>query len=420
MRDLQTIDPTFQKMRRLATALLMVMVVLYVLARSFEGDASFWPWVKAFAEAAMVGALADWFAVTALFRHPLGLPIPHTAIVRKEQKRIGNAVASFVRQSFFTPEEVMKQWQSWRPVQSMVTRFSSPDHVESALKFTLARLPEWISETDRKALARAGASGIRYSASSIPMARVVTALLKGFLKSSDRRRVLAPLMARLARTVEENREWVMGEASKSTKPQESKFLDAFQKMAATAVTGKAVEKFAAELKAASENLDHALYAKVEEVLGETATELENGDTSAWEALKTRLLADPETQNMIEGIIDEALALFLERSTTLEEDGTLRRWSEKIARSAERLGIDHERLARFDQRGSELVASVANRFGPQFETTINRTVESWEADELVEKIENQVGADLQFIRINGTLIGGLVGVLLHGLGLLIWH
>ena len=174
------------------------------------------------------------------------------------------------------------------------------------------------------------------------MARVVTALLKGFLNSSDRRRVLAPLMARLARTVEENREWVMGEASKSTKPQESKFLDAFQKMAATAVTGKAVEKFAAELKAASENLDHALYAKVEEVLGETATELENGDTSAWEALKTRLLADPETQNMIEGIIDEALALFLERSTTLEEDGTCLLYTSPSPR---------------DQRGSRMPSSA---------------------------------------------------------------
>ncbi len=414
-----TLDPLLRKMRRIATGLLVLMAFLYVLARSFEGGGTIWPWLGAFAEAAMVGALADWFAVTALFRHPLGLPIPHTAIVRKEKERIGAAVASFVRKSFLTPEEVVRQWQDWRPFKKVVRYLSHPAQAKRALHWGLERMPKLLQSSDRETLSRLGASGIRHGAATIPMARLVTILLQGFLKSPGKRSLLAPILGRLGESVTANREWVMDEASKSTKPRKLKLLGLISQAAASAVSGKAVEKLSAELEAASRDENHQLYQKIEDALQETADELETGGGEEWEVLKKKVIDDPETMRTLEEVMDRALRLILESVESLEKDGTLAEWSQVLSNAAARLNEDEARLHLLEERAGELGARFSGRYGAKVEKLINRTVNNWEPDELIARIENQVGADLQFIRVNGTLIGGLVGLLLHGVGILVW-
>lgn len=406
-------------MRRLATGLLVVMACLYVLARSLEDSAAFWPWLRAFSEAAMVGALADWFAVTALFRHPLGLPIPHTAIVRKEKERIGAAVASFVRKSFLTPEEVKRQWMEWQPVQRIAIHFADPEQVENRLRWILLRVPKLLESSDRVTLSRLLGSGIRHGASTVPMTRLVTILLRGFLKSPGRRGLIAPIIGRLGKSVSDNREWVMDEASKSTSPKKLKVVDFLSKAAASAVSGKAVEKFAIQMEAASRDENHPLYDKIEDALRETAAELEAGKIEKWEVIKTRVIDDPELVETVEEVAGQALRLILESVGTLEESGALTKWSEVIANASENLRDDEERLQEIENRAGQVASGFFGRYGANAEKLINRTVDRWEADELISRIENQVGADLQFIRVNGTLIGGLVGLLLHGIGLLIW-
>lgn len=413
-------NPTLVKMRRLATGLLIVMVCLYVVARTLEDSGALWPWLRAFSEAAMVGALADWFAVTALFRHPLGLPIPHTAIVRKEKERIGAAVASFVRKSFLTPEEVTRQWLEWRPVQRTLSHFAVAGNVEAKLRWVLTRLPDFLGAADRSVLSRLFASGLRQGAGAVPMTRLVTILLNGFLKSPGRRGLIAPLIGRVGKSVAENRKWVMDEASKSTTPRKIKVFDFLSKAAASAVSGKAVEKFAEELKAASGDESHPLYDKIEDALRETASELETGEVEKWEVLKSRVMDDPEFVETLEEVAGQALRLLVESAESLEASGALIKWSEFLAKTAVAVGEDDERLRNLESRAGEMAAGFFGRYGANAETLINRTVNSWEADELIARIENQVGADLQFIRVNGTLIGGLVGLLLHGVGLLIWH
>ena len=406
-------------MRRIATGLLAVMVCLYVLARSFEGSAPYWPWLRAFAEAAMVGGLADWFAVTALFRHPLGLPIPHTAIVRKEKGRIGAAVASFVRSSFLTSAEVTRQWKDWRPLERASQHLAEPARARQSLHWVLSRIPVVLGAQDRQTLARLGASGIRHSASSVPMARLITILLQGFLKSPGKRSLIAPILGRLGESVAANREWVMDEASKATKPKKLKILDLLSQAAASAVSGKAVEKFSTELTTASQDEDHPLYEKIEEALRETATDLEAGGGEQWELLKARIIDDPQTLQTLEEIVDKALCLLVESTQDLEANGKLDEWSQALSKAAASLVGDPERLLSLETRAGELVSRFTARYGPSAEKLIHRTVDSWEAEELISRIENQVGADLQFIRVNGTLIGGLVGLLLHGIGQLIW-
>lgn len=413
-------NASLKRMRRIATGLLVVMVVLYGLARSLEEGAGFWPWARAFAEAAMVGALADWFAVTALFRHPLGLPIPHTAIVRREKDRIAAAVASFVRKSFLTPEEVGRQWLEWRPMKRVVEHFSDRERASSRLKWGLKRLPGFLKEKDRAALAAVVATGMRRGAGVVPVGRVVTILLRGFLKSPGRRELMAPILGRIGQSVAANREWVMDEAGKAGRPKRLKVVDFLSRAAASAVSGKAVEKFAEEMEEASRNFDHPLYEKVEEALSETARELEAGSVERWEILKGRVFDDPETMETIQEVVEQALGLVLESAESLEADGTLEKWGEAIAGAAGRLQDDEGRLRELEERAGEVAVGLFGRYGGKAEDLIYDTVSRWEADELIERIESQVGADLQFIRVNGTLIGGLVGVVLHGLGLMIWN
>mgnify|MGYP000371473327 CR=1 FL=1 len=412
-------DPSLSKMRRLATGLLVVMAILFVLARSMEGTGAFWPWLKAFAEAAMVGAMADWFAVTALFRHPLGLPIPHTAIVKKEKARIGAAVASFVRKSFLTPDEVTRQWMEWKPMRRIAKHLSCPENATRRLKWMVSRLPDLLKKSDRENLARLGASGIRHGVGTVPMARILTILLKGFLKSPGRRDLISPIIGRIGKSVSDNRDWVMEEAGKATKPKKIKVVDFLSKAAASAVSGKAVEKFASQMAAASADPEHPIYDKIEEALRETAIELESGGVERWEAIKARVIVDPETVKTVQEVVDQGLRLFLESVEAFDENGTIERWSEVIAGAATRLVSDESRMEDLEDRAAKMAARFFGRYGDSAEKLVNRTVDSWEADELIARIENQVGADLQFIRVNGTLIGGFVGLLLHGVGLLVW-
>ncbi|MGJ8726327.1 MAG: DUF445 domain-containing protein [Roseibacillus sp.] len=407
------------RMRLLATGLLVLMVITYGVSRSLEETMSAWAWVRAFSEAAMVGALADWFAVTALFRHPLGLPIPHTAIVKKEKKRIGNLVGQFVRGSFFTREEVSRQWKDWKPVERLAGWLREEENAEKSVQRVAGALPSLMAKTDGMELSRLGGEKVREGLQQLPVGRLVSVLLKGFLRSPSRREVLAPVLGRLSLTVSENRDWVMDEARKGAPMRGAKILGAVTEVAAMMMSGKAVEKLSTELEAASKDEEHPLFTKIEEALGQTLQELEDGEGGEWEAFKERVLSDPETQAVLEEVIRGVGRYVLAEAESLESGGDGGRWSEMISGVAQRLVEDPEKLANLEATVENGVSGFFERYGEGIEQIISRTVDSWEADDLIERLETQVGPDLQFIRINGTLIGGCVGLLLHGVGILIW-
>lgn len=408
-----------KRMRLLATGLLGLMVVTYGLSRSLEESITAWAWVRAFSEAAMVGALADWFAVTALFRHPLGLPIPHTAIVKKEKKRIGGLVGQFVRGSFFTREEVSRQWKDWRPAERLAGWLSVPENAARAVQQLAGTVPSLVAKTDGLELSRLGGEKVREGLQGLPVGRLVSVLLQGFLRSPSRREVLAPVLGRLSETVAQNRDWVMDEARKGAPMRGAKILGAVTEVAAMMMSGKAIEKLSAELSAASQDEEHPLFDKIEEALGQTLEELESGGGGEWEAFKQRVLADPETQAVLEEVIRGVGRYVLTEAENLEAGADGGRWSEMIAGVAQRLCENPEKLAHLESTVENGVAGFFDRYGSGIEQVISRTVDSWEADDLIERLETQVGPDLQFIRINGTLIGGCVGLLLHGVGLMIW-
>ncbi|MEM9080468.1 MAG: DUF445 domain-containing protein [Verrucomicrobiota bacterium] len=408
-----------KRMRWTATGLLVLMVCFYVLSRSLEGTAEAWVWLRAFSEAAMVGALADWFAVTALFRHPLGLPIPHTAIVKKEKERIGQALAKFLRGSFLSRKEVEKQWRSWRPVERLVRWLAKEGNANLAVRRMAGWLPTLVEKADAEELSIIGAQRMTEGLRRLPVGRLASVLLEGFLRSPSRRSVMAPVLGRLGRAIGDNRDWVMEEARKGAPLRSAKILGAVTEVAAMVMSGKAVEKLAGQLEEASEDEEHVFYEKVEEALGETLKELEQGGGSEWESFKERVLADPESQALLAEAIRGAGRYVLSEARALGAEDGQTRWGEVLASAARRLERNPEQIAILEEKVEAGISGFLDRYGEGIEELISRTVRSWEADDLIERLEAQVGPDLQFIRINGTLIGGCVGLLLHGAGLLIW-
>ncbi|MFT6864567.1 MAG: uncharacterized membrane-anchored protein YjiN (DUF445 family) [Akkermansiaceae bacterium] len=167
------------------------------------------------------------------------------------------AVASFVKKSFLIPAEVKRQWVELRPVKRIARPLSDPRDVEERLRWGLARVPKFLGSSDRATLSRLLGAGIRHGASTVPMARLVSICLRGFLKEPGRRGLIAPIIGRLGKSVAENREWVMNEASKSTTPKKLRMIDFLSKAATPAVSsGKIVEKFVTEMEAASRNENH--------------------------------------------------------------------------------------------------------------------------------------------------------------------
>lgn len=277
-----------------------------------------------------------------------------------------------------------------------------------------------MAKTDGLELSQLGAERVRDGLQGLPVGRLVSVLLQGFLKSPSRREVLAPVLGRLSQTVAQNRDWVMDEARKGAPMRGTKILGAVTEVAAMMMSGKAIEKLSTELESASNDEEHSLFGKIEEALEQTLKELEEGEGGEWEAFKERVLADPETQAMLEEVIRGVGRYVLAEAENLEEGGDGGRWSEMISGIAQQLLDDSEKLQRLEETVEGGVAGFFERYGIGIEKIISRTVDSWEADDLIERLETQVGPDLQFIRINGTIIGGCVGLLLHGVGMLIWN
>ncbi len=407
-----------RRMRGWATGLLVLMAVVYLVSRTYEASWSGFPWVLAFAEAAMVGALADWFAVTALFRHPLGLPIPHTAIVRREKARVGRMIGRFLRRSFLSPIVVREQWREHQPLHQLV-RMAAEEENERALALRVEKIaPQFLAAVGRSGFAQSASELIEEGLQKMPVGKVISRGLKTLLENPRRRELLAPILGRLAQMVESQSGFFVSEAEKEAPFQETKLLGALTRGVTRAFSGRAVEKAGAKLAEASQDQAHPLYDRIEENLREAIDELGSGSKtlSEWEGFKERLLSDPETRSGIESFLRNSGDLLSEELLAGEESPRVVRM---LREAAVGLAKNDKLLSEWEESLGKLVEGILQKHGDQVESLVSGMVERWDADMLISTLEAHVGPDLQFIRINGTLIGGCVGLLLHGFGLLIW-
>ena len=404
------VQPGAAGMKAAATGLLVVMAAVYVATRQLEPAYPWLGWVKAFAEAAMVGGLADWFAVTALFRHPLGLPIPHTAIIPRNKDRIGEALASFLRDNFLITHVIAR-------------RMRNIDIAGAAGRFL--RTPE--GEGDR---IRRGASRLIADIFEGLDDERLGGLVKGAVSSRLKTIEVSPLIGHaLASAINEDRHVPMLEAAirwmaRALDANESLIRDMVHKRASwvlkiagldTKLADAIVDGLRKLTADMSTDPGHPVRIKVEEALAQLANDLQS---------------KPETRQRVEAMKDELLA---NRSVGLWLDTLWQKGREAVIRAARNpdaamagklgevlrsMGTSLESDTRIRNAINQFVrraaTGMAASYGSSIVKLVSETVRGWDARTVTARLENAVGRDLQYIRINGTLVGGLVGVLIHAL------
>jgi uncharacterized membrane-anchored protein YjiN (DUF445 family) len=401
-------QPGAQGMKVVATGLLVVMAFVFAITRSFEQVYPSLSYVKAFAEAAMVGGLADWFAVTALFRHPLGLPIPHTAIIPRNKDRIGEALANFIRENFLIPSVVARRMQRLDVAGAAGRFLQTPAGEGTRIRAGASRLIADIFESlDDERLG---------------------GIVKGAISARLRRTEVSPLLGHaLASAINEDRHVPMLEAAIRWT---ARALDANEPLIRQMVHKKAnwvlklagldakladaiidgLRKLTVEM---STDPDHAVRIKIEEALAQLANDLQ-----------TR----PETRERVEAIKDELLD---NRSVGLWLDTLWQKSREAIIKSARNpdavlagklgevlksMGGTLEKDARIrgaiNQFARRAAVGMAASYGGSIVKLVSETIRGWDAQTVTNRLEAAVGRDLQYIRINGTIVGGLVGLTLR--------
>ena len=402
-------QPGAQGMKVVATGLLLVMAAVFFASRALEPQYPWLGYVKSFAEAAMVGGLADWFAVTALFRHPLGLPIPHTAIIPRNKDRIGEALATFLKENFLIPSVVARRMRNIDVAGAVGQFLQSPSQEEQS------RI-------------RAGASRLIADVFERLDDERLGGIVKGAISSRLRAMEVSPLLGHaLASAINEDRHVPMLEAAIRWT---ARALDANEPLIREMVHKKAnwVLKLAGlDAKLADAIIDglrkltvemstdpaHPVRQKIEEALAQLANDLQT---------------KPETRERVESIKEQLLD---NKSVGLWLDTLWQRGREAILKAARNpdavlagklgevlksMGGTLEKDPRIrkaiNQFARRAVAGMASGYGSSIVKLVSETVRSWDAQTVTNRLESAVGRDLQYIRINGTLVGGLVGLVLH--------
>lgn len=400
---------SLNRMKMVATGFLVFATIVYLICRWAESDGDVGQWVgfvKAAAEAGMVGALADWFAVTALFRHPMRIPIPHTAIIPKKKDQLGESLSSFVSQNFLSPDVVEEKVLS------------------AEIPFRVGR---WMAQPENAARIAQETSTMLHA-------------LVGILRDEDVQQVIDATIVRrlaepkwgppigkvLAELIDENRQgpildllaerahqWAL--ASQET-IDTVVFRDApswAPRWANIMLSEKIYRELVEFTWKVRSNPNHEVRLAANKFLVDFSEDLQHDETTIRKAerIKAEIMGREEITGLAEATWRVAKRLILE--SVEDPDSTLRR---KVRENVEHLGVklrDDETLnAKVSRWLVDGARYVAANYAREITTIITDTIERWDAAEASKKIELQVGRDLQFIRINGTVVGSLAGLTIY--------
>jgi uncharacterized membrane-anchored protein YjiN (DUF445 family) len=401
-------QPGAQGMKVVATGLLVVMAAVFAATRAFQAQYPELSYVKAFAEAAMVGGLADWFAVTALFRHPLGLPIPHTAIIPRNKDRIGEALANFLKENFLVPAVVARRMQRLDVAGAAGRFLQTPAGEGTRIRAGASRLIADIFESlDDERL-----GGLVKGAVSTRLRKMEVSPLLGHALASaiNEERHVPMLEAAIrwtARALDAN-EQLIREMVRKKANWVLKLAGLDEKLADAIIDG--LRKLTAEM---STDPAHPVRVKVEEALAQLANDLQTRAETRdrVEAIKEQLLDNKSVSLWLDALWQRGREAIIKAARN--PDAVL---AGKLGEILKSMGTTLEKDARIhaaiNQFARRAVVGMAASYGSSMVKLVSETVRSWNAQTVTNRLEAAVGRDLQYIRINGTLVGGLVGLFLH--------
>ncbi len=393
-----------RRMRSLAVGLLVLAAAVYLLTIDGEG---FWGYVNAGAEASMVGAMADWFAVTALFKHPLGLPVPHTALIPKRKEMLGRSLEEFVGENFLQEQVIRDRLEISQLSRRVATWLTDDrnagrvvDEAATVLQLGLSR----IRDEDMRVLVEEALLP-RFLAE--PVSPVAGSLLEEVVRDGAHHGLVDLALQEAYRWLSENEDTfteIVGERAPWWSP--------------PALNDRVTHRLHLELVTwiadIRDDPHHHARQALDDLLEQLAGDLlHDPDTQARaERLKDRVLSHPQvlvTATSLWNAFRTALLGALE-----DTDGPLRRRGrEELAAFGKQVLEDDRLRSRLDRYAADAAVFAVGRYGDELTAVITHTVDRWDGKEAARRIELHVGRDLQFIRINGTIVGGLVGVAIHG-------
>lgn len=400
------------RMKAGASSLLLLAAAVYVALQIFDLEGTVWGYVEAAAEAAMVGGLADWFAVTALFRHPLGLPIPHTAIIPKRKDEIGRTLGTFVQDNFLQSEilaerltqagigERLGDWMvdpvnadaAGRQLGAIVSGLSDvlqDDEIQEGIEHVLT------TKLDELDVAPIAGKAVDFVVDGGHHEAIMDASLSGVSQILEDNRLI------LRRRLTTESPWWVPE------PVDDVVFDRLY---------AGMSSFIADLAGQRE---HELRKNVEGRVQELADQLKNSPDMAARAeqVKAEFLAHPEVREWMAELWANIKTAVIDAAN--DPDSELRsRFTEVMISGGNRLKDDPVLQEKVDGWVAGAVTYVADQSKDEVADLIATTVEKWDPEDTGRRIELQVGKDLQFIRINGTVVGGIAGLVIHAVSQLL--
>jgi len=402
---------TLARMKRLALALLLAMLALIALCTVFQARYPGLAWVRAFAEAAAVGAIADWFAVTALFTHPLGLPIPHTAIIPKNKDEIGAALGDFVQHNFLTPDNVMRRLAQQELSRAATQWLADADNRSRLAQRACSAGVLLMDRLDDEDVKRFLDRTLTQQLERMNLARVAGEVLDLLTTDNRHQDLLDHGLRAIDAWLTEHRAMIRDKVSQGSwfTP---RFVDAF-------IANRFIDGVQALLHEAGADPQHEVRQRFDAAAREFIHQLKTSP-------QHRARADELVRGLVDHLRHDDYVpwLWRELKTRLQADiasadSVVQRHVEQALQGvSDALARDDALLRKLDQWVLQAIESLLLRHRHQVSRLIVEVVKSWDAREVSKKIEKEIGRDLQYIRINGTVVGGIAGVALHAAGRLL--
>ena len=400
--------------RAVATGLLLLAAAVFVGTSFYEDAHPAVGYVRAFAEAAMVGGLADWFAVTALFRHPLGLPIPHTAIVPRNKDRIGDTLAVFIKQNFLLPRLIARKMQHVDVAGALGRFLSQPSGDAGRMRGGASRMiADALASLDPARLGGMLKGAVADRIRAMDVAPLLGQALAAAMVDGRHRPVLDAAVKWLAKLLEDNEATIRQVVRDNS--------NTWIRVAAldTVIADRIIAGLQKLTAAMAEDPDHPFRGQIEARLARLADELQHDPAMQARVAQIRdeMLANQAVTRWLDGLWEQARGALLKAARN--PDALMAgRLGDALKDIGAMLTDDPRMRTSINRFARRAAIGAVDGYGDNALRLISDTVRSWDASTVTERLEGAVGRDLQYIRINGTLVGGLVGVVIHAVDVLL--
>lgn len=400
---------SLNKHKTIATGLFVLMAVIYggMVFLATKSDASWIKYVEAFSEAAMVGALADWFAVTALFKYPLGLKIPHTNLIERSKNSIGESLGFFVTNNFLTPSTIRPYIEKLDVVKFVSDWLNKKSNQEILQEELIAFIQKILKDLDDKEVVGFMTLKGDEILKQFDLQELAGTTIEYVIEKEKHNEVLDLVLPKAKEYIQESNFLIEGKLN-----EKHPFISFFagKKISKGVIDG--VVSFIEEIE---QDKEHPIRKNIQESILNAADKIKTDST--WQMKLNEMRSEfitPERLEEYASDLWQALKTNLTESFA-QEDSTLQKYAQKnIQKLSHNLNENQEMIQKINGWIRHFLYRMILRNVNEVETLISNTVGDWEGKDLSEKLELEVGKDLQYIRINGTLVGGLVGLLIYSI------